>query len=342
METPWGAAANYYASGRSAFLSLLDHGYRVHRWRHLRVPSYFCQSVVAALRTSLVRLSAYRDGPDRPQIDFSELPDRLGSGILVVNYFGLRQKPGSAYCQNGFSIEDHTHDPFSPWAMTSQADWCVASLRKALPIPDGAVLWSPRGHPLPKAPGSDLILLGASADKLASMLLKALYLNGNYVEKEIFRKLALHGEAGFDKSGIGGMSPWSRALLPILLCKSWRQCRIRNHRTLTRSLDACGDVRVMGAIRGPGIAPFSGIIVCRNAEVRERLRRELIRCNIYPAVLWSLEQPLLGPIPTDQVQLSRTMLSIHLDMRYGAEDMERVASVIKNLCNYGDRPGKQR
>jgi hypothetical protein len=39
-------------------------------------------------------------------------------------------------------VEDHSHDPFSPWAVGSSADYAFCSLRKTLPVPDGGLLWS--------------------------------------------------------------------------------------------------------------------------------------------------------------------------------------------------------
>ena len=74
--------------------------------------------------------------------------------MLAVNFFGIRK--GKAW-QDWLSqhkdiilIEDHTHDPFSTWAQQSTAHYAMASLRKTLPIPDGAILWSPQKMSLPK------------------------------------------------------------------------------------------------------------------------------------------------------------------------------------------------
>jgi hypothetical protein len=69
-----------------------------------------------------------------------------------MNYFGLRTPPDLELPEGVEVLEDHSHDPVSAWAEQSSADFCLASLRKTLPINDGGALWSPVGHRLPPAP----------------------------------------------------------------------------------------------------------------------------------------------------------------------------------------------
>src|ERR671922_295368 len=102
-------------------------------------------------------------------------------------------------------VEDHSHDPFSPWALGSEASYAFSSLRKTLPIPDGGILWSPRGLDLPPQPrgsadGSEL--------KLAAMLVKGRYLaEGGDGLKKRFRRLQLEGEEALARAPVAAASP---------------------------------------------------------------------------------------------------------------------------------------
>ena len=72
--------------------------------------------------------------------------------VLAVNYFGVRAgEPWQQWREKHACVllEDHSHDPVSGWAQSSRADYAFSSLRKTMPVPDGAILWSPLGHPLP-------------------------------------------------------------------------------------------------------------------------------------------------------------------------------------------------
>ena len=106
-------------------------------WKRLFVPEYFCYKVIGAIRTTGIELVFY---PDYPLADDETIINHRsnfveGDVILRMNYFGLRSRRDNSNL-NVTVIEDHSHDLFSEWALNSNADWCIASLRKSLPIPD--------------------------------------------------------------------------------------------------------------------------------------------------------------------------------------------------------------
>ena len=145
-------SANYYADGRQALIHL----YHSQSWQRLWVPEYFCYDVIASLKKAGLDLRFYADYPGyRDDSKTLEAIQRNGyfkpyDAILRVNYFGTRSYR-SIEKLNIPVVEDHTHDLIGGWAMNSHADWCIASLRKTLPIPEGGMLWSPVGflQPLP-------------------------------------------------------------------------------------------------------------------------------------------------------------------------------------------------
>ena len=321
-QAPWSSGRLVF-SGRDALRLLLGHGAEHRGWRRLWVPEYYCQHVAAALVRPNLELLPYPDHPLRPTPD---LPDgRHGDAVLLVDYFGLRG-PVRAPQQNGVEVvEDHSHDPWSPWARSSSADFCIAALRKTLPITDGGALWSPRGHPLPPTPRLTAQRRRAAATKLAAMILKAMYLDGHPVDKSEYRRLALRGERGLAVPGISAMSDTAGAILRSFPVQSWRRARATNHALLASLVEEAGWARVLLSADGACV-PFSLVVVLDTAERRERVRIRLIGANVYPAILWPLEETVV-PVGRDARELSRRMLSIHCDGRYGAADMGRVGDV---------------
>ena len=79
----------------------------------------------------------YRDDPRWPEPDWNSLNPAQNDVVLAVNYFGVRSSaPWERWRQRVSCVllEDHSQDPFSPWALGSSADYCFASLRKLCPF----------------------------------------------------------------------------------------------------------------------------------------------------------------------------------------------------------------
>jgi hypothetical protein len=225
-------------------------------------------------------------------------------------------------------VEDHTHDPWSDWARTSQADYCLVSLRKTLPLPDGAAVWSPRRHPLPAQPPLSPEREKASLWKLGAMILKRLYLDGEAVDKQVFRQMQLAGEEAIARGPISGPSRHVEQLLPALPWRSWRRRRAQNHTALSDALGLLPGLHVLAPFSAAGACPLSVIMEFASPELREKCRAGLIAKAIYPAVLWPIEQDSQRSTP-EAVRLSRRLLSLPCDFRYGMADLERVATEVR-------------
>jgi hypothetical protein len=227
-------------------------------------------------------------------------------------------------------IEDHTHDPWSDWARESRADWCIASFRKTLPLPDGAVLWSPRDHPVPPPAALTTDQFHLAGTRLGAMALKARYLRGEPIAKELFRGLLVSCESRVGTGRRSGMSPFSRSLLDTFPVASWRAKRKANADTFAaRMAEGAPELRLLPA--DPGAVPLGVVLVCDSPARRAHLRAELIRSKIYPAILWPLDHPRIPDVPADHLDLSSRMLFLHSDMRYDADDMIRVARAVREI-----------
>ena len=325
---PWDRGVLAF-SGRDAFRLLIGHGVRTLGWRRLWVPTYFCQRVVASLAGDGLPLVAY---PDDPTCAEAPVPDlRPGDVLLTTDYFGVRP-PADVGPRDGVAvIADHTHDPTSPSATASRADFCVASLRKTLPLSDGAAIWSPVGHRLPQPTPPTAQRERVAALRTEAMLLKSLYLAGHRLDPVAYRDAFERAEAGLDRPGTSAMTTLAETLLAGFPIDGWRAARSANHAILRRHLRAVPWLRILGP-RSARDAPLAAVLVLDDPDRRERVRRQLIDARIYPAVLWPLERPILEVRPVD-LDLSRRILVLACDARLGPADMRRVASQVIRAGN---------
>lgn len=320
-----------YGSGRDAFSALIGFARLARGWKRLFIPSYFCQEVVETFRETGIDLRIYEDSPLAADIC---APVALchGDALLVMNYFGLRTGcDWSALQKDGVEIiEDHTHDPWSPWATASHADWCLASFRKTLPLPDGACLRSPRNHLLPPVALPSETRERASLAKLAGMVLKELYLNGAGNDKSAFRKLLITGERSIAAGEISAMTAWSRELIKTFPVGRWRERRRENWDSFFRNFPKTPQVKILEPVSAE-CCPFSVVLVFENAELCAAASSGLIARDIYPATLWPFDEPVASLIPAAHASLGRRIMSIHCDMRHEPDDMAHIAGCLAEL-----------
>ena len=125
-----------YGSGRMALQTLIDHGVARRGWTRLWIPSYYCENVVEALDGESIVIDRYHAVPGG-SVEFPDSHD--GAALLESCCFGWPVESDRDF--SGDVIDDFSHAP--AWLGRSQADFAFASLRKCLPLPDGALLWSP-------------------------------------------------------------------------------------------------------------------------------------------------------------------------------------------------------
>lgn len=318
--------ANLYADGRQALIHL----YQNQGWQRLWIPEYFCYEVVESLKQAGLDIRFYTDYPGyTDDIKTLEAIQKNGyfkptDAILRVNYFGTRSHRGPEKLSVAALIEDHTHDLIGGWAKNSRADWCIASLRKSLPIPEGGILWSPVGLTLPTAPVTSEENELIASIRWEAMKLKTRYLAGEDVEKSAFRAGYVDTEGYFDTAEVCAIDESSREYLYTFDIQDWYG-RKRENWEILRDIKKDG-VKVLKP-EDYGCYPFSLILQFNDIKKRGIVRKALIEKYIYPAILWSVP-------PTGNGELfvfSRTMLSIHCDARYSKEDILTMKSIIESI-----------
>ncbi len=319
-------SANYYADGRQALIHL----YHSQGWQRLWVPEYFCYDVIASLREAGLNLCFYADFPGYSDDNRTlEAIQRNGyfkssDAVLRVNYYGTRSYRSPERLWVAAIIEDHTHDLIGGWAINSHADWCIASLRKTLPVPEGGMLWSPVGLKLPPSPLSLEDNEQIASIRWSAMKLKTRYLAGETVEKASFRSGIIDTEEFFDRAPICSLDAESQGYLKNFDIRAWYNQKRENWEVL-RDIKRDG-VRVI-VPESMGCYPFSLILLFDSQSERDRVRKKLIEHQVYPAILWNIPSPTEGEI----FEFSRGMLSIHCDGRYNAEDIQQLKSIIESI-----------
>lgn len=316
--------ANFYADGRQALIHL----YRTQGWERIWIPEYFCYDVISSLKEAGLNIVFYADYPgyggDSQALETIQKNGyfKPTDAILRVNYFGTRAYRSPEKLSVAAVVEDHTHDLIGGWAMNSHADWCIASLRKTLPIPEGGILWSPVGLKLPEPPAKSDKNERVAATRWEAMKLKARYLAGENVEKASFRAGYVDTEPYFDAAPVCALDEGSKEYLRSFDIQDWYKKK-RDNWELLRDIKK-DNVRVLG-FENYGCYPFS-LVLAFDFQT-DRVRKALIEHQVYPAILWNVPSPTEGEI----FKFSRGMLSIHCDARYTRADIVTMKSIIESV-----------
>jgi hypothetical protein len=285
-------------------------------WEFLHVPTYYCPEVVRDLR----RVTEVRRYRASPAGDVAEPSVGKRDAVLVTSYFG--QPPAAVGRGAGVRIVDATHDPLAAWLQGVDADYVVASLRKTIPIPDGGVVWSPNGRPLPEPPPASDRQLAGTAQMLSAMSLKSAYQAGKAIDKRIYLELFKLADNYFRGAQPGEMSLFSRAMLPTFPLRQWREQRIDNIAAATSALEGLPNVEVVPST-------FGLVMRFSSHALRESIRAALIAGNVFPAVLWDLSD---DDVPDAHAELSRQILFLHADFRWTHTDIKRATKMIRAAC----------
>lgn len=290
----------------------------------VHLPSYFWMGMVPLLEP-VVTVRYYREIPDGTGPDLDSVRAEPGDVVLAVNLFGRadrRHWSGWARDQGSvIMVEDHTHDPISPWAASSTADYCIASLRKTVPVPDGAPIWSPAGHALPKPSADESV---AANRKFNAMMLKAAWLSGKGVDKADFRVLQTTGEQALS-AGTFSPTAYTRSALAELDVRRLRAARIANVERLLAGLPPRDPFAPLTHL-GPDTAPFNVQLLCASEPIRDDLRRHLAQRRVYAPVHWP--HPPGDPRAVD---IGSRILTVPADHRYTRHDVDRVLEILADF-----------
>lgn len=311
--------AYFLANGRMCICTLI----KQYEWKRIWIPEYFCYEVIESIRKTGIDICFYSDYPgNNDKIIIENIPFEKNDVLLRMNYFGMRKFRSEKKIPVAV-IEDHTHDLLGQWALHSDADWCIASLRKTLPIPEGGMLWSPKGYSCNYFIKKDNDNEVMASERWKAMELKADYLMNKDINKESFRQIYLKTEDIIDQMDvICTIDTRSMEFLQQFDILEWYKTKKRNlnqlnekiHLDIFQSEDTSNNL-------------FSFICLMKNKEERDAVRKRLIENQVYTAALWSLPDNT----STKAKNISERMISIHCDGRYSLDNILELVNRINQV-----------
>lgn len=305
------------ADGRQCIVVLI----RQYGWRRIWMPDYFCYEVIETIKEQTgIEVVFYADNPLEEK-GVEKLPFKEGDVLLRMNYFGLRDVRRNSGIPVPV-IEDHSHDPFGHWALYSDADWCISSIRKSLPLPEGGMMWSPKQFTV------NSLQFSEENEKIAAirwetMEMKADYLVGKNVSKDEFRKKYIETEEWFDTAEPSLIDERTQLFISKQFDSNlWLGAKRKNW-ALLNSLVNKELCEVLTA-EHESCTMFSLVILLEDKDKRDKVRKNLIENAVYPAILWNVP----ATASEGSRSFSERMLSIHCDGRYNEEDIRQMAGIL--------------
>lgn len=319
----------FYACGRHAIDAIILH----EGFKRIWMPAYFCYEVIDYIAKTGIEVLSYDDNPLRNDDDdvVASLPFREGDVLLRMNYFGLRSKRSNKNISIPV-IEDHTHGLYTQWAICSDADYCVASVRKTLPVASGGVLWSPKHLSLPENIQPTDICQDMAKIRYEAMALKAEYLKNNRCNKvssidgslkDEFLQKFLISEEMIGSLNLSGMDLTTKGIISSFNVRQWTELKTDNWYNAYNQLRR--NFNILRPKEDVCWRPYSLIFYFDSVEKRNNFRDYLIRNCIYPAILWPISNDVKYKNALD---FSKRMLSIHCDMRYSTQAIDEMCQII--------------
>lgn len=330
------------ASGRSAYLNawlnLKENGCPL---RRVLLPSYLCYSMLSPFQRLRVRIEHYRVLSDL-SVDTDDLlqkacADIEGTLVVGLNYFGFPDLEDSLYTfgeirrRGGLVLYDATHSALCaqlwPRSMTPGPNICIMSLRKSLPVVDGAVvIWLDGTEPA--FSGGRPQLDGFCSARALAMMLKSAHVADGFGSSEDYSLLFDQAEAALDNSFSpnSAMSPVSRSVLKRVDIEEARRVRRRNYSRLVSELETCVEVRSVFPGLPENAVPLGFPVVVEN---RDSLWKRLKSCGVHADIHWTLPPEIRQEEYPESAWLARRILTLPCDQRYSEEDMDRMVRAIK-------------
>lgn len=293
------------------------------------LPAYSCDSMVTPFRNTGCEIDYY--GIDiNWQVDCFELKEKIKycDAILIIDYFGRKTFSRTLISElksinpKLIIIDDKTQNLFDFNRENDDIDFTVASLRKWIAIPDGAVLFSKNKFLITFNTES-----GFYSDKLNAMQLKNSYLRNESIDKKNYLELFNKANKFLDNSiGIFEISDYSRNKLLYTDYIAMKKARLCNFRILNTYIQNDNVVK----LTDNELSLYYPVLVSN----RDEIQKKLAHSNIYCPIIWEISNelekkyPILGSI-------SERILAIPCDHRYNSEDMKYICNTLKSILDKG-------
>ncbi|WP_368652900.1 hypothetical protein AB4Y30_14340 [Ornithinibacillus sp. 4-3] len=317
----------YTFSGRSAIEVAIKDILINRRIKKVYMPNYCCQSMIDPFISNSIDVEFYSVSLDsRNGIKYNIDYNKDCDVFFAISYFGLEQYDQeniirSFQDKNIIVIEDVTHSLYSTNSNLNVADYCVASLRKWLPIASGGMVYKRIGKLLVKP------VLGSNkyvSLKIEAMKDKLRYINGEKINKESFLKKFIESDKQLEfRDYLYKIDNYSFNYLNNVNLEEVRGIRRRNAKHLFYGINELKNIKSM--FPNPDLdkqVPLFFPILVKNGK-RDELRTFLIENNVYCPVHWPKPKNIPNSCIVD------IELSLICDQRYSINEMEYIISLLK-------------
>ncbi len=290
---------------------------------HIWLPNYYCPYVKNWLEQEFSTIKYYDIDPfdATDAIEWSLFsPNDL---VIANNFWGVKENK-IPKGERPIVIEDHSHGWLSKGCIESNADFCIASLRKTLPIPLGGIAWKP-------LMGSCDIPLKSLKNRIIDTKINPMLKSWDLIENAMETKATCANEKekidfllGYSQGEtllrntqeIVPLSAKHEAMIREGLFKDFNAYKRANLTFILKTLASSQTFKVITSDKN---ISFGLLLAFKEWELFTNFKQFLITNMIYPAELWP--QNRIG-------QEFKFLLNIHVDFRYNEEDLEYMSETI--------------
>lgn len=288
------------------------------------LPALSCDSMVHPFEQYGHKVRFYRLHSDY-SIDFSSIETNHKRALLLyMGYFGHpassdRDMETLREDSEFIFIRDLTHDLLYEQRSLFRPEYSIASLRKWIPIPDGALMWGTVTERL----GTDTAF---SAARLKAQCMRHTYLNcGDEVLKTEFRRIFSTVSDLMEHDGPSAMSAYSYALATNTDWNRIRKVRKDNAGILVSVLHSSPFIKLIQDQPGE-----SDLYVAFTVPNRDEVQRRLSSIGIFNTVIWPLTDEQKTVCGTARF-IEENMLAAPCDQRYTTDDMKYIGAEITRI-----------
>ncbi|NLA47837.1 MAG: hypothetical protein GX876_00070 [Bacteroidales bacterium] len=280
------------------------HACRLLNCTSIHIPHYLCPTVKNFLKMNGIGVSFYYLNNYFDPLDIRQ---EEGQALLLVNYFGIISQERLLKMASRYNnvIIDNSAGFFS---MPLNGLYTVYSPRKFFGVPDGGYVVGPGADRFTGEYEQD-----RSSDTSLFLLKRIEYgLTATYPER-------MSNEARIDRSGVLRMSVLTRSLLNSIDYSLLRERRTENFHFAHKLFNGINIIDPT-IFCDDDLSPMVYPLVVEDISLTDKLKRK----NIFVGRLW---KHVLDFVPADsfEASLSKYLIPIPIDHRYGQEDLEYIS-----------------
>ena len=318
-----------FNTGRHAIRYVIDRINKKKQRNTIWLPRYYCQHVTEWMKTVFSNIRFYDIDPFDPSVhnvDFNTFSN--DDIVLLNNFWGLYRYNIPKSANRPFFIEDHSHGWLSQSCIGSDADICIGSLRKTLPVPLGGIAWKPKKseaefnfseiEPVDDCSTKDFYEMGWLPIEKA-MWLKAQCKSES--EKTIYLDLFAKAENYLHHQyEVIPLQKSHQSIIESFLGKNFLDYKKENLTYLAQHITDNDHFKIVQS-ENKGTS-FGLNLAFKHHGIFDELKSFLISEHIYPSELW----------PNNTIDAEyRYLMNIHIDFRYTLHDMAFFADTINQF-----------